>query len=98
MLRLGLRPAMLSPVWAPTWVPFGLHLGRRILPALPGDNAPADRGRITVELYSQRAIQALVSGAGEAKSERYGNINTSAHGSYEHLTVGLPGSGDAATD
>jgi len=87
-LTMVVEGGIVGPQWKPGWLPISTNEIRaayraQMLPAITDIFLMAQRGFLDVGFI------------GGAQIDRYGNLNTSAIGSYERPKVRLPGSGGA---
>jgi glutaconate CoA-transferase subunit B len=87
-LTMVVEGGIVGPEWRPGWLPISTNEIRaayraQMLPAITEIFLMAQRGFLDVGFI------------GGAQIDRYGNLNTSAIGSYERPVVRLPGSGGA---
>jgi glutaconate CoA-transferase subunit B len=87
-LTMVVEGGIVGPQWRPGWLPISTNEMRaayhaQMLPAITDIFLMAQRGFLDVGFI------------GGAQIDRFGNLNTSAIGGYEHPKVRLPGSGGA---
>jgi glutaconate CoA-transferase subunit B len=87
-LTMVVEGGIVGPEWKPGWLPISTNEMRaayraQMLPAITDIFLMAQRGFLDVGFI------------GGAQIDRYGNLNTSAIGTYARPTVRLPGSGGA---
>ena len=87
-LTMVVEGGIVGPQWKPGWLPISTNEMRaayhaQMLPAITDIFLMAQRGFLDVGFI------------GGAQIDRYGNLNTSAIGTYERPKVRLPGSGGA---
>jgi glutaconate CoA-transferase, subunit B len=87
-LTMVVEGGIIGPQWKPGWLPISTNEMRaayraQMLPAITDVFLMAQRGFLDVGFI------------GGAQIDQYGNVNTSAIGSYERPKVKLPGSGGA---